>query len=150
MTRIRHALLLAATIATVAALSPAPRAEDANAAAEAAYADIQKTFGAVPEFVKAVPKAAIAGAWREEKDLELSDKTALPPKVKALISLAVAAQIPCEYCIYADTKMARQFGASDEEVKEAVAMSALTRHWSTILNGNQIDFAQFKKEMGGQ
>src|SRR5437867_10419898 len=79
------------------------------------YADIQKTFGSVPTFIKQLPKAALAGAWQEEKDLELSDKTALPPKTKALISLAVAAQIPCQYCIWADTQTAKQLGATDEE-----------------------------------
>lgn len=116
---------------------------------DAVYADIQKTFGSVPTFIKQLPKAALAGAWQEEKDLELSDKTALPPKTKALISLAVAAQIPCQYCIWADTQTAKQLGATDEEIGEAVAMSALTRHWSTLFNGLQVDFAQFKKEMGG-
>jgi hypothetical protein len=29
-------------------------------------------------------------------------------------------------------------------------MAALTRHWSTIFNGLQVDFEQFKKDMGGQ
>ena len=117
---------------------------------EAVYADIQKTFGSVPTFIKQLPKAALAGAWQEEKDLELSDKTALAPKTKALISLAVAAQIPCQYCIWADTQTAKQLGASDEEIGEAVAMSALTRHWSTLFNGLQVDFSQFKKDLGGQ
>ena len=116
---------------------------------EDVYKDIEKTWGSVPAFVKQLPKAALAGAWQEEKDLELSDKTALSPKVKALISLAVAAQIPCEYCIWADTNSARQMGATDEEIGEAVAMAALTRHWSTLFNGLQVDFAQFKKDLGG-
>jgi AhpD family alkylhydroperoxidase len=107
-------------------------------------------FGAVPSFVKALPDSALAGAWAEERDLELSDKTALDGKTKALISLAVAAQIPCHYCIWADTNTAKQFGATDEEIKEAVAMAALTRHWSTIFNGMQIDFDTFKKELGGE
>jgi len=117
---------------------------------EAVYKDIEQTFGAVPTFIRQVPKAALAGAWQEEKDLELSDKTALTPKVKALISLAVAAQIPCNYCIWADTNNAKQFGATDEEIGEAVAMSALTRHWSTLFNGLQVDFETFKKELGGE
>ena len=29
-------------------------------------------------------------------------------------------------------------------------MSALTRHWSTFLNGMQVDFDEFKKEVGGE
>ncbi len=124
-------------------------AQDANTAAEQTYKEIESTFGSVPSFVKAFPKAGIAGAWAELRDLEMSDKTALSPKVKALISLAVAAQIPCQYCVWADTRSAREFGASDEEIAEAVGMAALTRHWSTVFNGLQIDFEQFKKELGG-
>ena len=38
-------------------------------------------------------------------------------------------------------------GATDEEVREAVAMGAITRHWSTVLNGTEIDLAAFKKEI---
>lgn len=117
---------------------------------DAVYADVQKTFGNVPTFVKQLPKAALAGLWQQEKELELSDQTALSPKTKALISLAVASQIPCHYCIWADTATARQLGATDEEIGEAVAMAGLTRNWSTMFNGLQVDFEQFKKELGGQ
>lgn len=131
-------------------MAPPSFADDMSAQQEAAYKEIEGMFGKVPEFVQKFPKAGIAGAWEEVKSLELSDKTALPPKVKSLIALAVAAQIPCEYCIYADTISAKQAGATDEEIAEAVGMAALTRHWSTIFNGLQIDLAQFKKDFGGQ
>ena len=100
--------------------------------------------------MKLFPKAGIAGAWQELKAIEFSEDTALSPKVKSLISLAVAAQIPCNYCVWADTMAARQAGATDEEIAEAVTMAALTRHWSTFFNGMQIDFDQFKKELGGE
>jgi AhpD family alkylhydroperoxidase len=140
-------------VAFGAALTIAPLpsySEDATASAEATYADIEKTFGSVPSFIKLFPKAGVAGAWSELKNLELSEDTALPPKVKSLISLAVAAQIPCTYCVWADTMSARQAGATDEEIAEAVAMSALTRHWSTFFNGMQVDFETFKQEMSGE
>ena len=91
----------------------APLAVRADSSSDAVYADIEKTFGSVPSFVKALPKAALAGLWQQQKDLELSGKTALSPKTKALISLAVAAQIPCNYCIWADTNLAKQMGATD-------------------------------------
>jgi AhpD family alkylhydroperoxidase len=152
----RHTVLAAAAVASLATIvtfSPA-RAQDAGAAAtksaEDTYKEIEKSMGKVPTFLKLYPKAAVAGAWAQERDLELSDKTALSPKVKALISLAVSAQIPCQYCIWADTKSAKQFGATQDEIAEAVAMAALTRHWSTFLNGMQVDFQQFKTEMGGE
>ena len=143
---LRSASLLAAAGMLAATLATTAKADDYDAAVK----DIQTTMGGVPSFVKQFPKAGLPGAWAEVKAIELSDKTALPPKVKSLISLAVAAQIPCSYCIWSDTQNAKHAGATDEEIQEAVAMAALTRHWSTIFNGMQVDFEQFKKEMGGQ
>ena len=64
----------------------------------------------------------------------------------SLVNIAVGAQIPCRYCVHADTLAARQHGASDREIAEAVAQAALTRHWSTMMNGLQIDFEAFKAE----
>jgi AhpD family alkylhydroperoxidase len=58
----------------------------------------------------------------------------------------VAAQIPCQYCIYFHTAAAKANGASDEEIRETVAMAAIVRHWSTVLNGMQVDLAGFKRE----
>ena len=149
MTKIKTIAILA-VLAGFSSFAPTAQADEMASGKKAVYDDITKTFGAVPTFVKAVPDAALRGFWAEEKDLELSDKTALPPKVKALISLAVASQIPCEYCIWSDTMSAKQAGATDAEIGEAVAMAGLTRNTSTLLHGLQVDFATFKKEMGGQ
>jgi len=135
---------------SLAAMSGSGFAEDLTPSQAATYKEIEGMFGKVPEFVKKFPKAGIVGAWEEAKSLEFSDKTALSPKVKSLIGIAVAAQIPCEYCVYADTIAAKNAGATDEEIAEAVGMAALTRHWSTAFHGLQIDLAQFKKDIGGQ
>lgn len=125
-------------------------ADDTKPTADAAYAEMEKRFGGVPSFMKSFPRDGIAGAWAEYRDIELSDKTALDIKTKELIGLAVAAQIPCTYCVYAHTKGAQNAGATDQEIQEAVAMAALTRHWSTVLNGMQIDLDAFKQEMSGK
>ena len=61
---------------------------------------------------------------------------ALDGKTKQLIGLAVAAQIPCEYCVYATTKAAKAAGATDAQIKEAIATAALVRFNSTMLNGS--------------
>jgi len=140
-------LINLAILTTACSLSGAAFAADAvNAEAKAAYADIEATFGSVPTFLKVFPAEGIAGAWSEMKNLQLNPHTALSNKEKELIGLAVAAQIPCHYCIYFHTEAAKANGATDEEVREAIAMSAATRHWSTVLNGSQIDMAQFKQE----
>ena len=120
------------------------RAEDASAAAT--YKDIEATLGMVPSFLKAFPESGIAGAWAEFKTIQLSSTTKLDGKTKELIGLAVSAQIPCGYCIYFHKAAAKANGASDEEIREAVAMAAITRHWSTVLNGMEVDMPTFKAE----
>ncbi|MDP2733757.1 MAG: carboxymuconolactone decarboxylase family protein [Hoeflea sp.] len=139
------ATLAAATLmgaVSFAAAQELPSAEDT-------YKDIEATFGVVPSHVKAYPKSAVAGAWAMTKGLLMDQSNALEPKMKSLINLAVAAQIPCRYCIWLETKMAKAQGATDEEVAEAVAQAAYVRHWSTVINGMQIDFDTFKSEFGG-
>ena len=125
-----------------AAASPRALAQDANAT----YRDIEQTLGIVPGFFKAFPGSGIAGAWAEFKSVQLNPQTKLDGKMKELIGLAVSSQIPCAYCVYFHTAAAKANGASDEEVREAVAMAAIVRHWSTVLNGMQVDLATFKNE----
>ena len=100
-----------------------------------------------PPFLKAIePQAAVGSAWQEWMAV-FNPKGALDGKTKELIGLAVAAQVPCQYCIYAHTLGAKHAGATDEEIKEAVAASGMVRKISTELNGNQYDLAAFKKQI---
>jgi AhpD family alkylhydroperoxidase len=138
-------LTVAACVAAIT-LATGAIAEDS---AEAAYKDIEATLGTVPSHFKAYPKSAVAGAWGMTKGLLMGEGNALEPKVKSLIALAVAAQIPCQYCIWLETKFARQGGATDAEISEAIAQAAYVRHWSTVIQGSQIDFETFKAEFGG-
>ena len=144
MLKLNHKIgLLAFAAGALLAITPA-RAEDASATA--AYKDIQATLGSVPDMFKTLPDVAVAGAWAEIKGVQLNPNTALDGKTKELMGLAVASQIPCQYCIYFHTQAAKANGASDEEIKEAIAMAAIVRHWSTMLNGSQVDLATFKKQ----
>jgi AhpD family alkylhydroperoxidase len=142
------AVCLGAAIAAVAVKSIAkstPAQE--NPAHASALSDIEKSFGFVPRFLSDIPPEALPGTWQEMKTLQMNPKTALPPKVKELIGLGVAAQIPCQYCVLAHSEFARANGASEAEIGEAVALAATTRHWSTFLNGEQIDEAKFRSEI---
>jgi AhpD family alkylhydroperoxidase len=132
--------------ATIGLAGWAPQASAQDAGSQAAYRDIEQTLGSVPTFFKLFPESGIAGAWAEFKSVQLNPKTRLDGKTKELIGLAVAAQIPCHYCVYFHTSAAKANGASDEEIREAVAMAAITRHWSTVLNGMQVDYDTFRKE----
>ncbi|HEY4407418.1 MAG TPA: carboxymuconolactone decarboxylase family protein [Xanthobacteraceae bacterium] len=141
-----HLLTFATAVVfgVLTALAQPASAQDTQS--QAIYRDIEQTLGSVPSFFKQLPDTAIAGAWAEMKALQLNPKTQLGGKTKELIGLAVAAQIPCQYCIYFHTAAAKANGASDEEIREAVAMAAVVRHWSTVLNGMQVDLGGFKRE----
>jgi AhpD family alkylhydroperoxidase len=139
-------LTLAFLLGGLSAATQTAQAATGGAAADA-RADIQKTLGFVPQFFLKFPETALPGAWEEMKTLQLNPATALPGRSKELIGLAVAAQIPCRYCIYAHTEFAKLNGASQEEVGEAVAMAATTRHWSTFINGIQTDEGKFRAEI---
>ena len=143
----KNPMKLIAAAGLAFAASTAAQAAD-EAVYQAALKDIEQTLGSVPTFFTQMPKAGFAGAWQQLKDLEFSEDTALSPKVKALIELGVVAQIPCHYCIWADTAAAKAAGASDEEIREAVAIAATGRYWSTMLNGLQVDLDTFKAEFG--
>jgi AhpD family alkylhydroperoxidase len=140
------AALAAATTLVVTSFAAAQEAPTA----EQAYKDIEATLGGVPTHMKAYPPSGIAGAWYMTKGLIFDPSNSLDIKTKSLIGLAVAAQIPCEYCIWFETKSAKDAGATDAEVSEAVAQAAYVRHWSTVLNGLQIDLDTFKAEFGGE
>jgi AhpD family alkylhydroperoxidase len=139
----RTTLVLLAAVAVCAVPVPG-LAQEATAAD--AYADMERTLGSVPSLFRAFPEIGVAGAWQEFKSVQLNPNSALDGKTKELLGLAVSAQIPCSYCIYFHTAAARAHGATDAEIGEAVAMAAIVRHWSTVLNGMQVDLDDFKEE----
>ena len=144
-TRLFAAIATAATLA----LTGLGIAQD-NASATRAYDDIRATLGTVPGHFAAYPPSAVEGAWQMTKGLLLGEGNSLDLKTKSLIAVAVAAQIPCQYCVWLETKTAKSAGATSAELSEAIAQAAYVRHWSTMIHGLQIDFDTFKAEFGGE
>jgi AhpD family alkylhydroperoxidase len=78
-----------------------------------------------PDAVKAFwafDKAAMAGG-------------AIPSKYKELMALAVAFTTQCPYCIDIHAKKAREAGASDPEIAEAVTVAAALRAGAAMTHG---------------
>jgi AhpD family alkylhydroperoxidase len=89
-----------------------------------------------PEWMKqTLPEQAVKPLWDEYRAL-MNPTGALDGKTKQLIALGVAAQIPCTYCVFAHTKAAKAAGATDAQIKEAIATAALVRFNSTMLHGS--------------
>jgi len=82
-----------------------------------------------------LPDQALKPHWDEYLAV-MNPTGALDGKTKQLIALGVAAQVPCAYCVYAHTKAAKAAGATDAQIKEAIATAALVRFNSTMLNGS--------------
>ena len=112
-----------------------------------AFISTQAIGQEVPNFYKnTYPKHALKSALENSKELMGKDAK-LDAKTRELIALGVAAQVPCAYCVYVHTKNASAEGASEDEIREAVAIAAHVRHWSTVLNGMGYDLESFKAEV---
>lgn len=99
-----------------------------------------------PDFFKnTLPENAIADILKGYGALQ-GEGAALDPKVRELIALAVAAQIPCEYCVHAHRSNALSHGATDAELREAAAVAGYVRMWSTVLHGAAYSLESFKAE----
>ena len=134
-----YALTLAAPEAVLAQ-------EEKTAKVSQAEAEMKEAFGTLPSWLMAYPANARAAAWEWNKAIE--GPGVIPPKYQQLIALAVASQIPCEYCTFVHREFATGFfGASKAEISEAVALAANVRHWSTILYGNGINKEDFRTEI---
>lgn len=120
-------------------------AQSSDEAYQEARQEIEATFGHFPSFFEMLPEHAVPGMWQYFQ-AHNNPNAAIPPKYRELMQLAVASQIPCNYCIYFHTEAAKAYGATEEEVKEAVLNGASTRNWSMILQGNQVDLEEFKEE----
>ena len=70
----------------------------------------------------AFDKAAMAGG-------------AIPAKYKELMAIAVAFTTQCPYCIEIHSGRAREAGASDAEIAEAVVVAAALRAGAAITHG---------------
>ena len=60
---------------------------------------------------------------------------AIPRKYKELMAVAVALTTQCPYCIEIHTKKAKEAGATEGELAEAVMVSAALRAGASVVHG---------------
>ena len=70
---------------------------------------------------------------------------AIPLKYAQLVALSASVAMKCEYCIPAHTSFAIAAGATEEEIKTAVAIAADVALNSSMLYGTQFDMDEFMK-----
>jgi len=110
------------------------------------YQDIEQKLGLVPTFFKHLPDSSLELEWALMQRVQM-DEGPIPNKYRELIGLGIAANTKCRYCLHFHTQLARVFGATDAEIEDAVHYSKSSAGWSAYLNGLQLDFEQFKREI---
>ena len=113
---------------------------------EEVYNEIEEMFGLVPSMFKVIPDSSLELEWQLFKRVQMEEGP-IPNKYRELIGLAIAGVTKCRYCAFYHTEVAKLFGATDEEIEDALHFAKSTAGWSAYVNGLQIDFEQFKDEI---
>jgi AhpD family alkylhydroperoxidase len=108
--------------------------------------EIKATLGLVPAFFSRIPDDVFDYEWTLFKRYEL-DETLIPNKYKELMGIALHSETKCRYCTLFHTEAARMFGATDEEIEEAVHYAKHSLGWSAYLNGIRQDYDAFAEEL---
>jgi AhpD family alkylhydroperoxidase len=109
-------------------------------------AEMKEMLGLVPSFFGRIPEDYLDFEWELFKRLELGE-TRIPNKYKELMGIALHAETKCHYCTLFHTEAAKLFGATDEEIQEAVHYAKMSLGWSAYLNGIRQDYDQFADEL---
>ena len=113
---------------------------------EEVYKEIESILGIVPSFFKLIPERSLESEWNLFKTIQL-EESPIPNKYRELIGIAVSAVTKCKYCLFFHTEVAKLFGATEEEIEDAVHYAKASAGWSTYLNGMQVDYEKFTAEL---
>lgn len=108
--------------------------------------EIRETLGLVPSFLNRIPEKYLAAEWDLLNAFTFGE-TLIPNKYKELIGVALHSETKCHYCTLFHTEAAKLFGATEEEIQEAVQYAKTSLGWSAYLNGIQLDYDQFAEEV---
>ncbi len=113
---------------------------------EKVYEEIREMFGLVPSMFQAMPDGSLELEWKLFKQVQFAEG-AIPNKYRELIGIAISAATKCRYCTLFHTEVAKLNGATDAEIEDAIHYAKSTVGWSAYVNGLQIDYEQFRKEV---
>ncbi|HXG07942.1 MAG TPA: carboxymuconolactone decarboxylase family protein [Nitrososphaera sp.] len=98
-------------------------------------------------------KGKLNAAWSNLLDrlvscatMHIFGQSAIPPKYREMIGLAVAATLKCPYCETFHRGAAKMYGATEEELEEVGVITGQTAFWSSILHAQNYDIITFTKE----
>lgn len=108
--------------------------------------EIEEQLGLIPAEMEAIAESVSDHMWAFVRDLHYSE-TELSAREKALVGLGAAAAIKEPFCIRYYRSDAAVQELTEEEIKEAVTVASTVQFFSTILQGSEVDFADFCDEV---
>jgi len=123
-------------------------ATSAVATSAEVYQEIENTLGVVPTFLRELEydPVALEHSWALIQKFILGESE-IPSKYRELMGIAVASAVHCRFCVTFHSAVARLYGATDEEIKEAAFLAKHTVGWSAFVDGRQADIGQLEKEL---
>lgn len=124
----------------MATVSPHPDPES-DPRVKAVFDDIRATRGS--DFINniwrylAFDAALLESTWREVKEV-MATPSALDPKIKEMIYVAVSVANSCEYCTHSHTAAARAKGMTEAEYADLLRVVASAGKTNHLLNALRI------------
>lgn len=124
----------------MATVSPHPDPES-DPRIKAVFDDIRATRGS--DFINNVWRylsfdpALLESTWREVKEV-MATPSALDPKIKEMIYVAVSVANSCEYCTHSHTAAARAKGMTEAEYADLLRVVASAGKTNHLLNALRI------------
>ncbi len=112
------------------------------------FQEVEKALGVVPTFLKELDydPVALEHSWALIQKFILGESE-IPPKYRELMGVAVASAVHCRFCVTFHAAVAKLYGATDEEIKEASFLAKHTVGWSSFVDGRLADIGQLEKEL---
>lgn len=109
--------------------------------------EIEGALGFVPGYFDVLNEQDLVNEWPNFRRYAL-EETAIPPKYRELIGLAVAANLKCPYCQSFHTEAAKMHGATAEELAEISFLASWTARYSALIHAQNYDMETFDQELG--
>lgn len=97
--------------------------------------NLKELFSKLGTIGEKAPKAMTA--FQEFDKAAMADG-AIPSKYKELIAIGVALTTQCMYCLEIHKEKAKQAGATDDEISEAIFVAAALRAGAAVTHGSHV------------
>lgn len=118
--------------------------ENGNIDVDEIYEKIESYFGFVPKIFQVLAENPSAlKAYFLKSEVLMKDE-ALPPLTKELVSIGAAAALGADHCLLTHLKVAKQFGASNDQLLLTILIGSLIAETDALAKSLRV-YEEFKE-----